>query len=381
MNRSDLLIERAKQETGLDHFGADSFREGLERLIASADSQAKLTEAGKAMFDADVVKHLSKRLEIEHWYQIHPEIDEQTIAAPLFGLGLPRTGSTVFHCMLAEDPNVRFIRSWEAQAPCPPPETATQHNDPRIEQDRERLAIMDQLFPRLKTMLPLSPTAPMECQYFMGYDFKSLLFPATYQLPDYSSWLLHQADMVPTFEYLKRVLKLLQWRCPPGNWRLKNPALCIFIDDLNTVFPDAKFWVTHRDIGQVIPSIVDMYYEFISAGSDAVDLNFINELNQESWELGLRRLITFRDKDQNDQRFFDAQFMDVQKNPIPVFEKLYEFLGEDFTDQTRTNMLAWREDTPREKHGAREYKADISFDLDQLRKRFAFYNDRFDIKI
>lgn len=381
MNRVDALIEQAKRATDHADFGGDSFREGLERLVSSADRQARLNETGRAMFDADVVNHLSRRLEIEHCYALHPEIDEQQIVAPLIGLGLPRTGSTVFHCLLAEDADVRYIRSWEAQAPCPPPETATQHDDPRILRDKERLAIMDQMFPRLKTMLPLSPTAPMECQYFMGYDFKSLLFPATYQLPDYAHWLTYEADLVPTFHYLKRVLKLLQWRCPPTRWRLKNPALSIYIDDLDKVFPDARYWVTHRDIGKIIPSIVDMYYEFMSAGSDEVDLHFINELNQESWEIGLKRLIAFRSRGDNESRFFDAQFEDVQRDPIPVFEKLYAFLGETLTDRTKQKMLDWRNDTPRDKHGERQYKAEIDIDPAKLRERFAFYTDRFDIKV
>lgn len=374
------LIERAKTATGLGNLGSDSYQEGLERLVLSADRDARLNAAGVTTFEATVVDFLSRRLEIEHWYERHPEIDEQEIVAPLIGLGLPRTGSTAFQCLLAEDDGARFIRTWEAHAPCPPPETATEHSDPRIAADAERLKIVDQIFPRLKTMLPLSPTAPMECQYFMGYDFKSMLFSSSLQVVDYNRWLTHEANLVPTFQYLKRILKLLQWRCPPYSWRLKNPSLSVWIDDLDAVFPDARYWMTHRDIAKIMPSIVDMYYEFVAAGSDDVDIRYLDELNQDMWEVGLKRLIAFRGRDDNEARFFDAQFEEVQKEPIPVFERLYAFLGETLTDETRQRMLAWRDDTPRDKHGVRQMRTDLDIDLEKLGQRFRFYAERYGVR-
>ena len=113
---------QAKAATSLDDFGEESFREGLELLVASADAEARFTEGGKAAFDSQIVNYLSCRLQLEHWYTLHPEIDEQEIKAPLIGLGLPRTGSTALGYLLAEDPAVRFIRTWESIEPCPPPD-------------------------------------------------------------------------------------------------------------------------------------------------------------------------------------------------------------------------------------------------------------------
>ena len=53
---------------------------------------------------------LVNRLEVEHWYHIHPEIDEEQIVAPLFGVGLPRTGTTALIYMLARDPSTRTLK-------------------------------------------------------------------------------------------------------------------------------------------------------------------------------------------------------------------------------------------------------------------------------
>ena len=78
-----------------------------------------------------ILKHLAQRLQIEDWYRRHPEIDDEPIDAPLIGLGLPRTGSTALSILLAEDPDARSLRRWEAGAPCPPPSTVD-GPDPRI---------------------------------------------------------------------------------------------------------------------------------------------------------------------------------------------------------------------------------------------------------
>ena len=381
MNRVSDLMQRARSATSLDDFGEDSFREGLERLVASADRQARLTERGRIGFDTQLVDLLSNRLQIEHWYRQHPEIDEQQIVAPLIGLGLPRTGSTALSCLLAEDPGVRSIRNWEASAPCPPPEKATELSDPRIEAARHMVQKRQQMFPRKMAMLPSSATMPTECQTYMGYDFKSQLFQALWQVPDYADWLNHRADLVPTYRYVKRVLKLLQWRCPPTRWRLKNPSHIVFIEALDTVFPDARYWMTHRDIGKVIPSVADLYYELIRASSDDVDKAYLGALNSEWCELGMRKLIAFREAG-NEHRFFDIHFAPFQKDPFPSIAGLYEFLGEEFTADARARMQAWRRDTPRDQHGEHRYDAaDFGIDLDQLRERFRFYTDRFDVAV
>jgi len=379
MNRAADLMQRAQAATKLEDFGPDSFREGLERLVHALDCEARLTARGAAALDAQIVHSLSQRLQVEDWYRRHPEIDAQQIVAPLIGLGLPRTGSTALGCLLGEDPAIRSIRNWEASTPCPPPETLTEDTDPRIELARQSLARRAELFPRMRTMFPSSPTTPTECHGLQALDFKTHLFQAQAQIPSYSEWLNTAADMVPTYRYVKRILKLLQWRCPPRRWRLKNPSHTLFIEALDKVFPDARFWMTHRDIAAVIPSSADLYFELARAFSDDIDKTYLGRLNADTWELGMRRTIEFRAAG-NEQRFFDVHFGPFQKDPLHAIERLYEFLGEEFTPAARARMQKWRAETPREKHGDHRYDpADFGLSAQGLRERFRFYTDRFDV--
>jgi len=233
--------------------------------------------------------------------------------------------------------------------------------------------------PNLQKMLPSSPTSAVECGVIMSFDFRSNFYSAMFHIPSYSKWLVQEADMVPAYQYLKRTLKLLQSRCPPSHWRLKSPPHSQFINALDKVFPDSRFWMTHRDICRVIPSVADLYFEHASRFSDNIDRRYLGSFNMDFWEEALHRMIAFRDNG-NENRFFDVYFHELQQDPFSSLERLYEFLGETFTDETRDRVVAWRSDMPRGKHGEHTYDAaDYGVDLVELRRRFSFYSERFGV--
>ena len=379
MDRVLQLLNSARERTGLHDFGEDSFREGLEVLVRSLDTEARLNTVGRAVLDGQIVDLLANRLKIEDWYGRHPEIDDQDIIAPLIGIGLPRTGSTALGCLLGEDPHARSLRTWEATSPCPPPDPATVAGDPRLAVQAAAMERRAQMFPRMVGMLPTTATSPTECQLFMGYDFKSQIFEPFAEIPSYVDWLVNQADLVPTYRYVKRVLKLLQWRWPTTRWRIKNPSHILFVEALNRVFPDARFVMTHRDVAAVIPSVADLYMEMRKALSDSPDLIAIGRETADWCELGMRRMIAFRSAGQ-DHRFFDIHFEPFQADPFPTLEQLYRFLGEELTPEARAAMEAWRRSKPRSEQ--RYERTDpVMFGLNPaaLRERFSFYSDRFGV--
>lgn len=262
--------------------------------------------------------------------------------------------------------------------PCPPPDAATLANDPRLAKAQAGMERRAKLFPRMTAMLPSTATSPSEDQLFMGYDFKSQIFQAFAEIPSYVEWLNYKADLTPTYGYVKRVLKLLQWRCPPNRWRLKNPSHSLFIDALNRVFPDARFVMTHRDVLSVVPSAADLYYELRKAYSDEVDMKAIGRETSDFCELGMRRMIAFREAGK-EQRFFDIQFAPFQADPFPILEDLYNFLGEELSSRARERMQAWRRDNHRETGYRRTELAEFGLDGTALRERFRFYSERFDV--
>src|SRR6185437_15793394 len=140
-------VAAACERAGSEDFGSDSWREGLDVLVSSLNGEAALNEVGVSAMTDQIIGYLVNRLEVEKWYARHPEIDDERIVSPLFGLGLPRTGSTALSYLLARDPARRSLRVWEANTPCPPPETATQDTDPRIEVAQGGIDLTNLMFP------------------------------------------------------------------------------------------------------------------------------------------------------------------------------------------------------------------------------------------
>ena len=177
------LIEQARRATGLDDFGDDSFREGLERLTAAQEGEADLNETGRAASRSRLVGLLSTRLRIEDWIAQHPEVEEEDISAPTFVLGLPRTGSTALSNLLTKDPDTRVLRTWESAVPIPPPEAATQHDDPRIAAVQAGIDAMNEANPEWRTMYDASATASTECQDLLGMAFRTWHFGGEHYIP------------------------------------------------------------------------------------------------------------------------------------------------------------------------------------------------------
>jgi hypothetical protein len=165
---------------------------------------------------------------------------------------------------------------------------------------------------------------------------------------------LLSCDVTPGYRYHRRVLKLLQWHCPPTRWWLKSPAHMTTIDALARVYPDARFVMTHRDLGQVLPSVCALKHALGSPLAAWLDLHALGRHETELWSDSLRTTIEFRD-DGREHRFFDVAFAELQHDPIGAMERLYAALGDELTD--------------------------YGLDLDALRSAFAFYHDRFAIPI
>lgn len=371
------LVDAACARTGLDDLGADTWQEGLAVLLGSARAEADLNELGRAVLTDQVVGWLANRLEVERWHRDHPEIAEQPLAAPLFGLGLPRTGSTALSFLLAADPARRSLRTWEAQRPCPPPERATEHEDPRIAATQAGIDVQQELFPDFVGMLPTSATGPQECLVLLALDLRSMLPAGMLRIPGYVSWLLHDADAEVAYRYHRRVLQLLQWRCPPTSWWLKSPSHMLTIDALDRVYPGARFVMTHRDVRRVIPSLAALMSALTRPLTDRHDPQALGRHIVEVWEEGLRRLVAFRDAD-NEHRFFDVGFAEMRDDPLPTVERLYAWLGEELSPDAARRMAAWWAANSRDRHGAHEVDAaDYGIDADELGERFAFYHERF----
>jgi len=359
--------DAAVAQSGLDDFGDDSYREGLEILLAALRDEARLNARGEAFIYQRIIGYLDQRLQVEDWYRRHPEIDDERIESPLIGLGLPRTGSTALSMLLAQDPDVRYVRRWESSQPCPPPSTV-EGIDPRIPPDKGEMI-------GTRYHVPADTHGPMECHELMALSFASHIFQSFAQVPTYSAWLVEKADLQSTLSYQRRVMKLLQWGEPTRPWRLKCPSHVLWLEQLAAVFPDAKYVMTHRDLTDVILSVAELYADIIGAFTDEMDPPYIGQLNVEHWSLGMDRALAFRAAGADDL-FYDIDFRAMQADPIGEVKGLYAWLGGPISDEFQERMRSWWTEAAAEREPSqRADPVEFGIDLEQVRPRFAQYVD------
>ena len=371
------LEDGACAATGLEDFGSPYYREGLERIVEALNTEADLNEIGQVIQHATISNALIQRLKIEDTYREHPEIDDQEVDGPVFVIGLPRTGTTALSQLVAADPQFRSLRTWESQAPTPPPEAATQHTDPRIAQAEDGLKMLDDMFPLMKTMHNSEATAPTECQDLMGMSFRTFHFDGAVRAPAYLAWLMH-CDMRETYTFHRRVLKLLQWHCPPVLWHLKTPVHMFALDALVEAYPNAKFLWSHRDPAKVLGSVCSLIQYVRSWSSDRNDAKELGAEQLDSWVEAVRRAMDFRRR-MGDDRFTDVSFADLQTDPVGTLQTSYESLGLTFTDDTLQAVTQWAQGHRPGSRGSHEYDlADYGLTPEGVRERFADYLATYD---
>ena len=351
---ADDLEDGARAATGLDDFGSPYYREGLERTVEALNTEAELSEMGAVIQHATISNALIQRLKVEDTYARHPEIDDEVVGGPVFVIGLPRTGTTALSQLVAADPQFRSLRMWESQAPTPPPEAASQHTDPRIAQAEAGLKMLNDMFPLMKTLYNSEPTAATECQDLMGMSFRTFHFDGAVRVPSYLAWLM-DCDMRETYTFHRRVLKLLQWHCPPVLWHLKTPVHMFALDALVDAYPNAKFMWSHRDPAKVMGSVCSLIRYVRSWSSDRDDPEELGAEQLDSWAQAVGRAMDFR-KRVGEERFSDVAFADLQSDPVNTLRETYESLDLVFSDAAAGSVEQWAAEHKPGARGAHDYE-------------------------
>ena len=109
------LIAAGRKLAGLEVFRDQVFGVPLRRLLASIESEARLSPVGRIMLGQILSRHLAGRLRIEALCDRHPEIEDIEVKAPVFIVGLQRTGTTILQRLLSVHPDLRALKAWSGE--------------------------------------------------------------------------------------------------------------------------------------------------------------------------------------------------------------------------------------------------------------------------
>ncbi len=382
--KKSALIAKAIQRAGSSDFGDTSFHEGLDRLLDSLEREAELNLVGRLMAQTSLIDKLTTRLRLVAWRKQHPAVAAQQIRQPLFILGLPRTGTTILHALLAVDPANRSPLFWEVEKPVPPPTPATWTTDPRIAEVEKALIQFEKLCPGIQAVHVMQARLQQECVAILALDMLAEQFHCMFNLPAYADWLDEQPKTY-SLQLHRHFLQHLQSGGVTGaRWVLKSPCHLHLITRLLDVYPDAHIIQTHRDPVTVCTSISSLVAMLRGVGSDAIDLKAIGRQQLDWWEKLLNRSLEQRRQlDRDPQRagqFFDLQMQETVADPLGAVERIYAHFGYELKPAVKADMEKFMRHNTRDKHGSHTYTAaDFGIDPQRDNARFADYCSYFGI--
>lgn len=377
-----LLEEAARRTDGLADLGEGPFVDPLERFLDSLREEAGLNEIGLLIAQERILGHTVNRLNYVADRKRYPEITDQKIVRPIFIIGMPRTGTTVLHDILAQDTSNRAPMTWEVMFPSPPPETALFQTDPRIEACAATFPDIDALIPGFKAMHPMGALLTQECVTLMGETMCTPLFHCQFRVPSYQDWVDEEADWGDVYRFHQRQLQHLQSRHSGDRWVLKTGAHLWGLEHLLATYPDARIVFTHRDPVESMTSYASLTSLVRSMGSDHVDRAEVAR----DWTARLRRAVDHglqvrESGDYPEAIFVDVHFGDFVKDQFAVVEQIYQAFGLPIPAEAASRMRAFIDNNPKGKHGAHDYRPeDFGVDPTRVRQEFASYIDRFGLK-
>ena len=371
----EALLDAARKKAGGRDFEDTSFREPLRYLLDSLKSEARLNFIGKMAAREDILQLLVNRLHLERDRAIHPDIAAQSIVKPLFIIGLPRTGTTLLHSLLALDPGYRAPLTWEVMYPSPP--TAEGERE-RIAKTAKNFVWLDRLAPDFKKTHLAGAELPQECVAITSHAFMSDQFDTMYNVPTYRTWF-EAREMAPAYDFHRRFLQHLQLRHPGRRWVLKAPAHMLSLGALFAAYPDAQVVQTHREPLEVIASTASLTTILRATFSDFVDPALIGREMSEFWAGMLETFMQLRER-HSARQFFDLDYLEFVREPVASIRRLYAYFGNSLSADAESRMREFLARNPKDKHGAHRYTlAEFGLEAAQESPHFQRYRERYNL--
>ncbi|WP_349270673.1 sulfotransferase [Mycolicibacterium parafortuitum] len=367
------LHASAVKACGLDDFGSDddNYREALGVLLESYQRDANLTELGSKMQRFFARNALVARLVSEAAFRQYPAHADVTIERPIFVTGLPRTGTTAVHRLLAADPRHQGLELWLAEFPQPRPPRETWSQNPVFQQLDAQFTKAHEENPDYTGLHFMTADEVEECWQLLRQSLHSVSYETLAHVPTYSQWLSRQ-DWTKPYQRHRRNLQLIGLNDPEKRWVLKNPSHLFALDALFATYPDALVVQCHRPVETIMASMCSLAQHTTEGWSTTFTGEVIGADSMETWSRGLELFNAERPK-HDPAQFYDLDYFELIKDPVGAVEDIYRAFGIDFPDTARAAVAETHEES---KKGPRAPKhtyslADYGLTAEQVKERFA----------
>lgn len=367
---ADALMSQALRRTGRAEFRDRSFVPALRLLLECYEREADLNVFGRHAARWDALRCLSNLSRFEAEEERQPDVLLERIERPIFITGLPRSGTSLLHSLLALDSSLRVPRCWQTIFPYP-----GKGADRRRAQVDRQLRLFQHLATEMAALHPLTADAPQECTEITAQVFQSLRYEMSHRIPSYQTWI-DAVGHLPAYRFHKRFLQHLQHQEGGGRWVLKCPDHIHALNAIGTVYPDCGIVFVHRDPLRVIASAVKLTEVVRRPFTRRVDKREIGQQVLGRVTEGAQTMI--ETSKAHTRRIFQVHYTDFAWNPLGTIEALYQHFALRLTEDARERMRAHlAAASARSHHYSME---EFGLDPAQLRDRFHAYVEHFGIR-
>jgi len=362
---SDDLLAAAERRTRLSTWGDPTFRIGLDALLRALEEVPDLTPLGVATFGNMIRQALINRLRF-----VDDSSPRGELNSPVIITGLPRSGTTALHRLLALDSVFHAPPLWELLDPF-----STPSPDLRRWRTTVQISFKNQLLPDLDQKHFTRADTPEECTLLLANTITSPLFWDLAPLEGYLDWV-QTADQRPVYEDYRRQLEVLQTRHPNRRLLLKAPAHLGNLAVLRETVPEAHLIQTHRDPTKCFFSHCSLRETLSTFVVDQPNRGGISDQVQRVFEHDLRGNLEFHETSPLEVTHVACSAL--RSEPVEVLEGIHHRLGLDWTMDVAERVTASLRAKTRGGPGKHRYSHDgWSVTPKHVAGLFADYRSRF----
>jgi hypothetical protein len=175
---ADAIISKAQKKAKF-YGSLPRAEKGLRMLVRSVNEEGNSNPFGALAVKSLIERILYGRYKIEQELARNPWIERQPIEQPVFIIGMPRTGTTILHAIMHEDPAHRSPLAWECLLPYPVATPETFRNNEQLKTVEKEFGQLFKLVPDFQKKHYMAADSPQECLGITAFDFNSYQFSAS----------------------------------------------------------------------------------------------------------------------------------------------------------------------------------------------------------
>ena len=380
----ETILTLAERESGAYGLADERLRQRVATMIDWINQRGPYSIDQIAAMRPQLQRLLVNRLRLAADRKRYPAIAGEKIERPIFIVGFARSGTTLLHSLLAEDPDVLAPQSWHSLAPSPPP-GAMPVCAGRIAFAQRFVERWIDFCPTQSLMHPYVDKGAyqlIEDEELFSLDFRNAYPTLLYKVPTSDPMVLLGSDPAGAYRFHREVLQHLQWNTGKNRWVCKGPSAQHHLDALFEVYPDALCVWPHRALSDIYASNValrSVIYDTISGRPN--DWSNQARAHAQGMKAAFDRLMANSLID--DPRIIHMRFRELASDPIAAVKTIYGRRGLAVSPEYERRLQLWLSDPENhsDRYGRFPYSYE-AFGLDRkwIQELFADYSKRFGLE-